>query len=268
MQGKILSLVAALTFLTASATFAQTDASSSSTPKATDTTADQLLSGTVVYQETVKFDIELPPQMERMRDRIQDTRTANVVLLFDETRSLSQLAPEAESDSEEEFDRGRRRFRMFSQRPDNATFVDFDNEAVIQRREFLDRVFLVEGGERPMWKLTSDMSEFLGYMCHRAVATIDTTVVEAWFTPEIPVPAGPDEYYGLPGLILVLTTNNGNRSFVATDVSLRVIDPSVIAAPTEGRRVTSEEFEQIVEEKRKEMESMRGSGRSRFIIRG
>ena len=137
----------------------------------------------------------------------------------------------------------------------------------IQRREFLDRTFLVEGAERPNWKLTDDVSEFLGYMCNRAVATIDTTLVEAWFTPEIPVPAGPDDYYGLPGLILVVTTDNGNRSYVATEVSLRPVSAESIAAPTEGRKVTQEEFDKIVAEKRKEMRAQRGNNREIMIRR-
>ena len=147
---------------------------------------------------------------------------------------------------------------MFGQRENSATFIDFDNETAVQRREFLDRVFLVEGAPKPQWKLTSDVSEFLGYQCYRAIATVDTMLVEAWFTTEIPVPAGPDEYYGLPGLILVLTTNEGNHSYVATDISLRAVERDAIAPPTEGRRVTREEFDKIVAEKREEMQKQRG----------
>lgn len=248
-------------------TAAPVQAQDSSTPSA-GMVADSPLAGMVVYDETVKFDFELPPQMQRFRERMDDTRSASVVLIFNESSSLSQLAPEAEQEEEEAevgFGRRGRRFQMFGQREDNATFVDFDNERVVQRREFLDRVFLIEGGDKPAWKLTSDVSEFLGYQCHRAVATIDSSLVEAWFTPEIPVPAGPDNYYGLPGLILVLTTNEGNHSYVATDVSLRAVDPEAIAPPTEGRRVTQEEFDKIVEEKRKEMQGTRRRGD--FVIR-
>jgi GLPGLI family protein len=240
-----------------STTVSATEAAESAPP------ASDLLSGTVIYQETRKFDIELPPQMRaRMRENFDDTRTASVVVLFDESTSLSQLAPEQADESEAAG--GGRRFRMFAQRPDNATFIDFENDTAIQRREFLERIFLVEGATKPAWKLTTDQSEFLGYVCHRAIATVDSSLVEAWFTPEIPVPAGPDEYYGLPGLILVLTTDDGNLSFVATDVSLRPIDPAAIAAPTEGRKVTREEFDKIVADKMKEMEGSRGRGRVLF----
>ena len=227
------------------------------------------LSGTVVYAEQTKFNVNLPPQMQRFRERMDDTRDATVVLIFNESSSLSQLAPEPEEETPQAApnDRRNRRFQMFRQRENNATFVDFDNNVAIQRREFLDRTFLVEGAERPNWKLTDDVSEFLGYMCNRAVATIDTTLVEAWFTPEIPVPAGPDDYYGLPGLILVVTTDNGNRSYVATEVSLRPVSAESIAAPTEGRKVTQEEFDKIVAEKRKEMRAQRGNNREIMIRR-
>ena len=231
--------------------------------------ADAGFAGTVVYQETVKFDIELPPQMQRFADRLDDTRDAAIVLIFNETSSLSQPAPEQPREEvAAPNDRRNRRFRVFGERENNATFVDFANEVAIQRREFLDRIFLVEGAPKPTWKLTTDMSEFLGYQCHRATAMVnDTTLVEAWFTPEIPVPAGPDDYYGLPGLILVLTTDGGNRSYVASDVSLRPVDPSIIVAPTEGKRVTREEYDRIVEEKRKEMQTQRGGNRMMEIRR-
>jgi GLPGLI family protein len=225
---------------------------------------DTGFAGTVVYEEQVKFDVNLPPQMQRFRDRMDDTRKANIVLIFNESASLSQPAPEPEVEQPQAApnDRRNRRFRMFRNRENNATFIDFDNEVAVQRREFLDRTFLVEGAPKPDWKLTDDVSEFLGFMCNRAVAIVDTTLVEAWFTTEIPVPAGPDDYYGLPGLILVLTTDNGNRSYVATDVSMRAVDPAIITAPTEGKRVTRDEFNAIVAEKRKEMEATRGQGRS------
>ncbi|NNE34401.1 MAG: GLPGLI family protein, partial [Rhodothermales bacterium] len=171
----------------------------------------------------------------------------------------SQPAPEVEEERPQAApnDRRNRRFRRFQERENNSTFVDFDTEEAIQRREFLDRVFLIDGAPKPEWRLTSDESEFLGYLSHRAVATVDSTLVEAWFTTEIPVPAGPDDFYGLPGLILVLTTDEGNRSYVATDVSLRQVDPGLIVAPTDGKKVTRQEYDRIVEEKRAEMQTQR-----------
>ena len=54
--------------------------------------------GTVVYEETVKLDITLPPEMEHMRDRFPTMQTNSKVLLFNEAASLMKAAPKTEED--------------------------------------------------------------------------------------------------------------------------------------------------------------------------
>ena len=71
---------------------------------------------------------------------------------------------------------------------------------------------------------------------------------------------------GLPGLILVLNIDDGQRSFVAKGVSLDPVEAGVIVPPKKGREVTQEEFDAIVSEKMKEMDMTR-SGNGTFILR-
>ena len=96
-----------------------------------------------------------------------------------------------------------------------------------------------------------------------AVPTMDTVSVEAWFAPEIPAPFGPDNYGGLPGLILMLSIDDGSKLYEATSITL---DTEIeITVPEKGRPVTQEEFEKIVQERLEE----RASGHiNRIIIRG
>ncbi len=148
--------------------------------------------------------------------------------------------------------------------------MDHDAGTSVERRDFLGRTFLIEGEREPLpWRLTDEQAEFLGYPCMKATLQRDSSTVEAWFTPQIPVSAGPEQYGGLPGLILVLSENDGRRTFVATEVSLDGLGEDTIEAPTEGRRVTQEEFDRIVAEKMEEMGGERGGrrGRGRVIIR-
>ena len=91
------------------------------------------------------------------------------------------------------------------------------------------------------WRLTAERSTFLGYDCQKAVATQDSTTYEAWFTTQILASVGPEHYGGLPGAILVLTRDEGQKTYVATAVSLEPVDPQMIAPPTQGQRVTQEE---------------------------
>ena len=160
-------------------------------------------------------------------------------------------------------------FRMKMDRAENETYIDYDEDQRIEKRDFMGRVFLITGEASTLpWRLTDERSEFLGYMSQKATAVHDSTTVEAWFTPEIPVPAGPENYGGLPGLILVLNLNDGETTYVAQELSLAPLDETLLVPPTKGKKVTREAFETIVEEKMKEMEA-EGKGKGNvFIIRG
>ncbi len=226
-------------------------------------TEADIYSGFVAYDEIQKYEIDLPPQMEQFRERMDNTRNSAILVIFNEGATLSQPAPELKKEEERVApnDRRNRRWKMFQDKNTHLTFVDLNSEKVTLQREFFDRTFLIEGAEKPKWKIMDEMSVFLGYTCMRATAMMDSSLVEAWFTPEIPVPAGPDDYYGLPGLILVLTADEGRHSYVATDVSLRAIDPKIMVAPTEGKKMKLEEYEKMVKEKTEEREK---TMRSRF----
>ena len=87
-----------------------------------------------------------------------------------------------------------------------------------------------------------------------------TETITAWYTPMIPVGHGPDEFGGLPGLILELSTNN--TTMLCTKVVLNPKDAVVIDIPSKGKEVSREEYATILEEKAKEMaEQFQGSGR-------
>ena len=91
-------------------------------------------------------------------------------------------------------------------------------------------------------------------MVIKATAEQDSaTTVEAWFTPQIPVFGGPASYGGLPGMILVLSVNDGRVQYQATEVVLGELEDGLIAPPDEGDEVSQEDFEQLVKERLEEM---------------
>ena len=214
--------------------------------------------GAVVYEETVKFQLDLPPEMQNAP--IPREITGRKQLLFDGGVSLMKNLPSDEPAVEEgESGQGVFRIRMMGNRQDEEIYTDYDQGTRIEQRDFLGRKFLVSGeAPEPVWRLTDEQSEFLGYACRKALTTRDSLEVEAWFTPEIPVPAGPGQYGGLPGLILVLTQEDGQRSFVAKEVTLGEV--TGLEPPGEGKKVTRAEFDKIVDEKMKEMGAERGPG--------
>ena len=69
------------------------------------------------------------------------------------------------------------------------------------------------------WTIVGDsVKKVLGYDCIMATADYHGRKWTAWFTPEIPLQAGPWKLAGLPGLILEADADNGVYSFVATGI--------------------------------------------------
>lgn len=214
-----------------------------------------------MYEETIKLDIQLPPEMQAMAGDFPDSQSSMQMLYFNESASLYKAAEEQEEPAERSFssDDGLE-IRIARGGSDNKTYLSFDEGTSIEKREFLGKDFLITGENDGLaWKLTNEQSEFLGYMCMKATAERDSTTYEAWFTPEISIPSGPGQG-GLPGLILVLNIDDGDRSYVAKELTLAPVEKGLIVPPKKGKKVTSVEFAEIVEERMKDMNATRSGG--------
>jgi GLPGLI family protein len=141
----------------------------------------------------------------------------------------------------------------------NELYIDLSNDISTEYQEFMGREFLIEEKiETPKWKITGKQKSILNYMCMEATATIDSSLVTAWFTPQIKNSVGPNGLKGLPGAILEANMGSSNVRYIATKVTLKPLDKNAIERPTSGKKVTREEFEKIVLEKQKEMEEQYG----------
>jgi GLPGLI family protein len=78
--------------------------------------------------------------------------------------------------------------------------------------------------------------------------------VVAWYTPEIPVSNGPENYFGLPGLILEVSA--GKTTLLCSKIAMNVKDKKEIKAPTKGKVVTQKEYDEIVAKKMEEFRQM------------
>lgn len=239
--------------------------------------------GVVTYDRATRLALELPPEIqERLGDEIPGERFESLVLLFSPTATVMIPAPDDEGDSDEapapgsDAMRQRRiesmvdRMRQSSpERTDQEQLLvahtDLVKGTVVENRVFMGRTFLIEG-ERPRveWRLTGEQTEFAGHMVLKALATVDSTDVEAWFTPQIPVPAGPGGYGGLPGLILSLSIDGGRIVYSATAIRMTPVDEGAIRPPTEGQEIGRTEYERIVEERLEELRMLREDRRRRL----
>jgi hypothetical protein len=240
-------------------------------------------SGTIAYDRADRLDIELPPELKNnpMFAEMPKARVTPVLLHFTPEATL-QTRPKVERPAGgAQAMRGGGEMRVVelgamrgafamgfggaggrrNQGEILASYTDLEAGTVVETRNFLGRTFrLSEPRPAIRWKLTTEQSLFLDHPVMRATAEHEGDQIEAWFTPDIPVAGGPEGYGGLPGMILTLTINDGERSYTATAVAPG--DPEVeMKAPTDGSEVTREEYDKIVEEKLAELEKTRGGRR-------
>ncbi|HBB93419.1 MAG: hypothetical protein A2X22_01760 [Bacteroidetes bacterium GWF2_49_14] len=212
------------------------------------------VAGTVKYEETIKLEIHLEGDGAQFANMLPKERKSNKILIFNQDAALytSDKAAAEDENMALEGEGGMMHIRMME--PDNKMFTDLKNKKQLEQREFMTRMFLIESqmGTSP-WKLTGNEKVILGFTCQEAVMEKDSVKTVAWFTPTIPVSAGPSTYNNLPGLVLQVDVKDGNRVITATSVDQDVLDVARLVKPKEGKKVTEAEFREIVDEKMKEM---------------
>ncbi len=85
-----------------------------------------------------------------------------------------------------------------------------------------------------------------------------TIEVVAWYTPQIPINQGPDDYWGLPGLILEVSADR--TIILCTKIVMNPEEKEDIEKPKKGDVVTQEEYTKITTKKMEEFRNSRGRG--------
>ena len=145
-------------------------------------------------------------------------------------------------------------------------YVDFGKQEQTAQYNFYGRNFyVVDSLKQNEWAFGNESREICGMHCTKATLTTDSMTADVWFSAETPIPAGPQYFYGLPGLVVEVSM--GPVTYTLTEI--KALDKeSKLKQPTKGKKVTDEEFKAIVEEKMKSMNFGGGSNDEHtFIIR-
>lgn len=241
--------------------------------------------GKVAYERTMQLQIQFHD--DAMAQMLPKTRTDKFELTFGNNQSLWKHVDEEVDNTELSGGNGIQ-INMVGPGQTDVVFHDFSKGRRVDQREMFDKKFIIEDSIRKLnWKLTGETQTILGHVCQKATAQRasmrmqmtmdngkmerkeinDTSIIVAWFTTDIPVPAGPEVQGELPGLILALDMNNGRMVYKALEISPKA-DIASVKEPTKGKKVTSAEF---TNERNKMMNEMQknhmGNGNNRVIIR-
>ena len=216
--------------------------------------------GTITYEIKVNSHRLLPKEREEMKSMIPEFRIHQDQLFFNAEASLYKPVEE----EDDEIEHGAVRMRI--QRPMNVTYINQIELRRIRLQEFMGRKFLIEDSVKLMaWKFGADTKEILGYPCKQATyfnLERKQTVV-AWYATQLRPFLGPEGYNTLPGAVLEVDVNDGERLITAKQIDLRPLKKNELKVPSGGTKTTDEEFRKLMDE---QIERMKANG-GNIIIR-
>lgn len=172
--------------------------------------------------------------------------------------------------------------KMSSSSGDGTTYKSVKEKLKIVEEEFFGREFLVTDSLQTWkWELKDETKKIGDYTCYKAVHVKKITsedleeyekekkrqesaktsffmmnepeekITTVWYTPEIPVNQGPDDLWGLPGLIMEASFDN--TTILCSKIILNPKKKIEIKKPNKGKRVTKKQYDSLM---KKQMEKM------------
>jgi GLPGLI family protein len=228
--------------------------------------------------------VDMTPEMkERAMEKMRKAFEKNYVLIFNKSESTYQQEEKLGSPSLSSGD------VQFNSTSNNTSkyYKNLYDKIYISEEDIFGKEFLVTDMLSDFnWMITNEQKQIGGYICKKAQIIIPVSqkdldeyqeekkeqeknktnfyvvsepkerMIEAWFSPDIPVSNGPDQYWGLPGLILEL--HYDGTSILCTKI---VLNPKIkfeLKAPTKGKKVNRKNFEEISERKLESMKNKDG----------
>lgn len=236
----------------------------------------QGLTGRAYYKSSssIKFQMDStktsPEQMAEIQAQLKKQMERDYILSFTQTESNWKQA-ESLGGGPATASSGGMTMVINTGNQDNVLYKNIADQSYIQEQEVMGKEVLVKDALEPAeWELTGESKKIGDYTAQKATYSRiidsqrfstgmtemenvkDTINITAWFTPEIPVSHGPENYFGLPGLILEIQ-NNG-RTLICEKIELNPSkEPVAIEIPKKGKEVSREEFRAMQEEGMKQM---------------
>ena len=235
----------------------------------------QGFTGRAYYKSTSKISISMdstkmaPEQIAQIQASLKKQMEQNYVLSFTQTESTWKKE-ESLGGGPATASSGGAVFMVTSSGEGSTLYKDVAGN-YLQEQDIMGKEYLIKDKAEPFeWELSEETKKVGNYTVQKASFTKivdsrrfstgmtemenvkDTLQVTVWFTPEIPVSHGPENYYGLPGLILEV--QNQGRTLICEKIELNPsADPVEIVKPKKGKVITQAEFKTIQEEGMKQM---------------
>lgn len=215
--------------------------------------------GVITYEVKVNLHKRLPPERAEMKAMIPEFRTTRAQLFFTDAESLSK--PLIEDEEDEIGSGGGPQIRIAQ--PNNEYYLNQSSGKFISKMEFMGKDYLIVDSVRVSpWKFGTETKTIQGRVCKQAFYTDESIPdrkqeITAWYTDQIRPLLGPEKFNTLPGTVLAVDINNGERYMVASKIEFRPLKKNELKEPVSGQKISSSEFAKFTQE---QMKKMGGSG--------
>lgn len=205
-------------------------------------------------------------QQDDINKQIRKSMQKEYELLFDKSASLYKEILKLKDLSQE----GGVEVVGLGNGTEGKIYKNTQEQLYLENRDVFGKLFLIKDTLHHYdWKITKETKKIGAYTCYKAIAyevvertgnkenntiKLDSTLITAWYTPEIPLSQGPAEYWGLPGFILEL--NNGRLNIICSEIILNPDEKIKVEKPGKGKKVNTNKFKEIYNEKVKEFVKM------------
>jgi len=214
----------------------------------------QTTEGVISYEVKVNMHKRLPPDRQEMKNMIPEFNTHKDQLLFSATESLYK--PVEEDEEDDEFASSDGGMRMKFKRPKTEHYVEQATSRRVRLQEFMGKDYRIEDTLKIQpWKFGSEIKTVAGYECRQATFFNEEQKqnVVAWYTDKLRPFLGPEGFNTLPGTVLQVDINDGERVITAQKIEARPLKKGELKAPTGGTKTTEKEFRKMMDEQMKRM---------------
>ncbi|MFP4847001.1 GLPGLI family protein [Winogradskyella sp. PE311] len=252
------------------------------------TSLAQDFQGKAYYMSKTTMDLDqfggremTPDRKKQIEERMKSFLEKQYILTFNKEESIYK-----EDEKLEAATGGGRGFGGFaSSFTGGPKYKNVKSKELLQDQEFFGKQFLIKDDLKDLeWTMGSETKQIGNYTVFKATAVkpitgfdfsnfrprrgqdaekeeekeeeIKTVEVTAWYTMQIPINQGPDDYWGLPGLILEV--NEGRTTILCTKITMNSKDKDNIDKPEKGEVVTQKEYTEITTKKMEEFRNNRG----------
>jgi GLPGLI family protein len=236
----------------------------------------QGFTGRAYYKSSSQFSIKMdstkmaPEQIAQIQASLKKQMEQNYILSFNQTESTWKKE-ESLGGGPATASAGGAVFMVATSGEGSTLYKNIADQSFLEEQDMMGKAYLVKDMLEPVeWELSNETKKVGNYTVQKASYTRivdskrfstgmtemenvkDTLQVTVWFTPEIPVAHGPENFFGLPGLILEV--QNQGRTLICEKIELNPsADPVVIERPSKGKEITQAEFQTVQEEGMKQM---------------